>query len=312
VIAAALALCLAGADARGSAVLLPLLPEGTVTTTQASGISARLRESAAAFSKVLSSSKDDQRQADECKRDARCLGRLAVVRGADVVVAGVLAPAADGLRVSLVVAGPNAVEALRRVETTLRGDERDARRIDRLVRSAIDPAALRGSLRVLGEEGATVSVDGVAAGTLPLAAPIAELSEGDHVVVVSKLGWRDEQRTVHIVHDEVTELKVVLLAPGDPASPSVATASTGPSAPLIVGAVGGGLFALGVVAGALSLRDALDVEARAQKQQLLLPRDSGLLLRGHILAWTANGLYAAAAVTLAAAGALVLVGGEEP
>jgi hypothetical protein len=61
---------------------------------------------------------------------------------------------------------------------------------------------------------------------------------------------------------------------------------------------------LGAVAGALSLKDALDVEARANVQQLAFPQNSDLLLRGQALAWTADGLYLGGVVAGAAAVAL--------
>ena len=38
-------------------------------------------------------------------------------------------------------------------------------------------------------------------------------------------------------------------------------------------------------------------ENRAKAQQLAFPQDSGLLLRGQVFAWTADGLYVAGVVT---------------
>jgi hypothetical protein len=310
-----LALFLAAADP--AVIVLPLLPDGTVSVKQAQGLTAQVRDAVekGGYAKLLSTSKDDQKQAEQCQRDARCLGNLADVRGADYVIAGIVSPASDGLRVAVVVAGPNAVEALRRVEVTMKGDDADVRRIDRLARNAIDPAALRGSLMVLGEEGASVVVDGKTIGTLPLDKPIENLSEGDHALVVSKAGYLDDKRTIQITHNETTEYKAVLMLPADgqPASPvarASAPASEGVSTPVVVGGIGAGLVVLGGVAGALSLRDALDVEQRAREQNLFFPRDSGLILRGNIFAWTANALYATGAVALGAAGVLMFTGDD--
>lgn len=320
--ALALAVALAaGAPAPSSApavVLLPLVPDGTTSVKQARGASAQVRaalESGPANEArctLLSASKDDDKQADRCRRDASCLGELAAVRGADVLVAGVLAPGADGLVISLVVVAPSGKEALRRVEATVRGDAGDERRIDRLVRTAVGPHALRGTLTLTGDEGATVTLDGAPRGTLPLPGPLDDLVEGEHDLVVEKLGFEPYRRSVAIVHREALAVKATLLplTSGDGARVPAAAgeASSGPSTDvLIVGGVGVGLVALGVVAGTWSLLDALALEARAKEQQLLFPRDTGLLVRGQALAWTADGLYVVGLGAVGVAGAMFLL-----
>ncbi len=303
-------------------VLLPVQPEGTTSVKQARGVSAQLRgaleagPAQEALCTLLSASKDDDKQADRCRRDATCLGELAALRGADVLVAGVLAPGADGLLVSLVVVGPAGKEALRRVEAMLRGDAGDERRIDRLVRTAVGPHALRGTLALTGDDGASVTLDGAARGTLPLPGPLEHLVEGEHDLLVEKPGFEPYRRPVSIAHREILAVKATLLplTSGDRARvPSAAGAQSAgpPTDVLIVGGVGVGLVALGLVAGTWSLLDALALEARAKEQQLMFPRDTGLLVRGQALAWTADGLYVVGLGAVAVAGAMLLLAPDD-
>ncbi len=311
-LAAALAASAPAPSGAPAVVLLPLQPDGTTSVKQARGASAQLRGALEAgpaheaLCTLLSSSKDDDKQAERCRRDAACLGELAAVRGADVLVAGVLAPGAEGLLVSLVVVAPAGKEALRRVEATLRGDPGDERRIDRLVRSAVGPHALRGTLALTGDEGATVTLDGQARGTLPLPGPLTNLVEGEHDLLVEKVGYEPYRRSVAVAHKETLAVKATLLpvTSGDRARvpPAAGAAPDGPPTDvLIVGGVGAGLVALGLAAGTWSLLDALALEARAKEQQLMFPRDTGLLVRGQALAWTADGLYLAGLGALGAA-----------
>ncbi|OGQ26824.1 MAG: hypothetical protein A2138_14465 [Deltaproteobacteria bacterium RBG_16_71_12] len=306
-------------------VLLPLGPDGTTSVKQARGVAAQLRDAldagpvAEGLCTLLSSSKDDDQQAERCRRDATCLGEVAALRGADVIVAGVIAPGADGLLVSVVAVAASGKEALRRLEVTLRGDAADQRRIDRLVRSAVGPHALRGTLALTGDEGATVTLDGVPRGTLPLPGPLAPLVEGEHDLLVEKPGFEPYRRPVTIAHAETAQVKATLLPltsgdrarvpgsdiGGDGDGRRGGAAPDGPPLDVVVvGGVGAGLVALGVIAGTWSLLDALAVEERAEQQQLMFPRDSGLLARGQILAWTADGLYLAGLGALGVAGAL--------
>jgi hypothetical protein len=311
-------LALALAPALGAAgpavVLLPLAPEGSVSVKQARGVSAELRDALASgpaaegLCSLLSASKDDEKQAERCGRDAACLGELAAVRGADLLIAGVLGAGSEGLLVSAVVVAPSAKEALRRPEATLRGDSGDARRVDRLVRTAIGPAALRGALALTGDEGATVTVDGVPAGTLPIAAPLTGLTEGEHRLVVAKPGFEAYQRPVAIVHGETLAVKATLLPLRAGVAPlGLDAPDAAPALPLdvvVLGSIAGGLLVLGTAAGTWSMLDGLAVVERAQDQQLMFPRDKGLMLRGQILAYTADGLWLAGLATAGAAAAL--------
>jgi hypothetical protein len=296
-------------------ILLPLHPDATVSTRQARGIGAQIRGAVeqGGFARMLSESKDDEKQAERCQREVKCLAALADVRGADRLLAGLVSPAPDGLRVSVVVVGPDPAH-VRRVEVTLQGNAEDARRIDRLARSALNPSALRGAILVTGADGASVEIDGVAQGTLPLAAPIDDLIEGEHVVVVRKEGLAELRRTVSVVHGDISELKAILLEEQPvsraPARPGERDRGV-PTDALVAGSIGGGLVLLGGVAGTLALLDSLDAERRAEAQQLTFPADSGLLLRGQVYAWTANGLYLAGAGALGTGIALWLLADDD-
>lgn len=316
----ALVLTHAVSGAAPAVVLLPLLPEGSTSVKQARGVTAQLREALSAgpasegHCTLLSASKDDDKQADRCRRDATCLGELASLRGADLVIAGVLGPGAEGLVISMIVTAPNAKDSLRRVEATLRGDAGDARRLDRLVRMAAGPAALRGTLALNGDEGATVTVDGLARGQLPWAEPLSGLVEGEHQLVVEKPGFEPYRRPVSIVHAETLEVKATLLplrAAGGTDESNRAAKPGPPLDVLIVGGAGAGLVVAGLAAGTWSLLDGMAVEARAKEQQLWFPRDTGLMLRGQVLAWTANGLMLVGAGALGAAATLALLPGDE-
>jgi hypothetical protein len=300
-------------------VLLPLLPEGTVSGKQARGVGAQVRTALEAVAtdgdvRLLSTSKDDDKQADRCKHVEKCLADLAELRGADALAAGTVAPAPDGLAVTLFVVAPG--KPLARVSTTLQGNDGDARRVDRLVREAVAPHALRGSIAVTGDDGARVLLDGKPAGTLPLSAPLARLPEGDHVVIVQKQGFEDFRESVRVVHGETASVKAVLRA-----ATSVVQTPAGDEAPppgglpteaLVLGGIGGGLVVAGAVAGTFALLTSLDVEKRAEAQLLAFPNDSDLLLQGKVLAFTADGLYLVGATCLAGAGALWWLAQPQP
>jgi hypothetical protein len=297
----------AQADVQQGVIVLPLLGDATVSLKQAEGVTAQIRRAITPdVAKLLTSTSGDQKAAEECARDPVCLGRIADVRGADLIASGLVSPAPDGLKVQLVVAVPKASAALRRVDITLQGNDADERRLARLVRSAFNPEALRGAILVTGPEGAKVTIDDVDAGALPMTAPVANVREGDHVVVVTGADGAF-RRSVGVVHGDTTEVRAVLIdsrdavapvVPGDKSAEGVGTDV------IVVGAIGAGLVVLGGVAGTLSLLDALAVEERALKQNLAFPTDTELVQRGNILAWTANGLYVAGIAAMATAGVL--------
>ncbi len=311
VVVALLGTAARASDSAPAVILLPLAADGTVSAKQALGVSAQVRGAITPeVAQLLSSSADDDKQAGKCARDIACLAHIAELRGADLIGAGTVSPATDGLRVSLMVVAPGlargATEALRRVEITLQGKETDARRLERLVRTAFRPSALRGAIAVTGEQGALVVLDDVMVGVLPLA-PLVGLVEGDHRLVVYKDGSGEFRRTIAVVHGDTTTVKALLVDSEDAVVPSPqgepGTVGLGVDV-VVLGAIGAGLVLLGAVAGALSLRDSLEVEARAAASNLAFPTDSELYARGGLLSLAANGLYVAGAVAGGAAAAL--------
>lgn len=309
------ALLAGGAHAQASApavILLPLTADGTVSLKQAEGTTAQVRRAITPeVARLLSSSTTDVKQAGDCLRDVSCLARVAELRGADLLGAGTVSPAPDGLRVSLLVVTPGAMlgkkDALRRVAITLQGNDADERRLERLVRLAFNPSALRGFIAVSGEDGALVEIDGTSHGALPLP-PIAGVLEGEHVLTVHKQGAGTFRRAIGVLHGEATAVKAVLVESTEAAgAPAVASDDGLPADVIVVGSIGAGLFVLGGVAGALSLRDALEIEARAATQNLAFPADAERYARGGLLALTANGLYLAGAVAVGAAAVLLVL-----
>jgi PEGA domain len=312
----AVALALAAADAapQPAALMLPLRPTGSLTVKQASGARYTLKSAVerGAFAKVLSDSKDDARQSEKCELEAACLREVGALRGADVTLAGVLVPASDGLVLKLVAAAAPDIE--RTATLKLTGiPEDDAADVDRALREMLNPDALRGSIFVEGEEGSQVFIDGKDVGALPLKQQLNDVKEGSHEVVVTVSGLERFRRTVNVRHAETTMVRAVLLDDKRIASdPSVDVHDPGPPiAAIATTAAGGVLFAGGVVCGVFSLLASAEAEARAEKQQLLFPRDEGLLLRGTVLAWTANGLYLLGAAGLATGVALLVMGPGE-
>lgn len=290
-------------------IVLPLLGDATVSLKQAAGVTAQVRRAVTPdVAKLLTSTSGDQKASEECARDPVCLGKIADVRGADLIASGLVSPAPDGLKVQLVVAQPKATSALRRVDITLQGNDADERRLARLVRSAFNPDALRGAILVTGPAGAQVTIDDVDAGALPMSAPMANVKEGEHVVVVTGADG-SFRRSVGVLHGDTTEVRAVLMDSRDAVAP-VAPGDENKRAEgigtdvIVVGSIGAGLVVLGGVAGTLSLLDSLAVEDRALKQNLAFPADTELVQRGNILAWTANGLYVAGVAAFATAGVL--------
>ncbi len=313
-LALVVALSLGGAQA-DAASILPLLAGEGVSEKQAHGVTALVRKAIddGHVAKLLSETKGDNGDAQRCQREPKCLGALASVRGADLMVAGAVTVAPDGLRISLVVVKAGAAAVFRHAEATLQGKDGDDGRIDCLVRVALDPSSLKGTIVITGDEGAAASLDGRPLGALPLD-PIEGVPEGDHILVVAKDGYRALRRRVSVLHGTTTEVKAVLLAGVDgPAAPAASGEGGGAdhTEAIVLGSIGAGLFVLGGVAGALSLKDSLDVENRAKAQLLAFPQDSDLTLRGQVYAYTADGLYAAGLVAAGAAAALWFLSGDD-
>ena len=300
----------AQADQQQGVIVLPLVGDATVSLKQAEGVTAQVRRAITPdVAKLLTSTSEDQKASEGCARDPVCLGKIADVRGADLIASGLVSPAPDGLKVQLIVAQPKATAALRRVDITLQGNDADERRLARLVRSAFNPDALRGAILVTGPVGAKVTIDDVDAGALPMSAPVANVREGDHVVVVTGADG-SFRRSVGVVHGDTTQVRAVLIDSRDavaPVIPGTEKAAGVGTDIIVVGSIGVGLIVLGGVAGTFSLLDALEVEDRALKQNLAFPTDTELVQRGNILAWTANGLYVAGVAAIATAGVLYVL-----
>jgi hypothetical protein len=77
--------------------------------------------------------------------------------------------------------------------------------------------------------GASVTVDGEAAGVTPLAAPVS-LDPGKHTVVVRKEGYVTVERPISVAAGESTTLTIGLLAQGSPQGSGKAPAATGVAA----------------------------------------------------------------------------------
>jgi hypothetical protein len=301
--------CSLGAAASPTVTLLPLQADKGATDKQATGVSARVREAIEVddFAKLLKEPKDAARRANSCGLQVPCLGEAAATYGVDLVLAGTVAGAEGGLLLTLVVVEPEGDRALRREEVLLVGDGDDAR-LDRIARSILNPTSLRGQLMVEGgEDGAVVVVDGLELGVLPFDGPRGAIVEGSHDVVVSKEGFEPFERRVMVRHKEVTTVRA-LLVPIARSEAAKRLEDDGKAAGVPWGpiALGGGAVVLaagGAVAGTFALLESLEVERKAQSQNLLFPRDEEQLARGTALAITANVLYVAALATAAGAGA---------
>ncbi len=282
--------------------VLPLRAKAGVTAKQAAGTTALLRKAltAADFLQLVAERKEDEKVADACGVQAPCLARAAFQRGADLLAGGTVSSAKDGLRIELTVVQPDRDEPVRTAAATLVGYDLDSA-LDRLLREAFAPTTLAGALMIEGDcAGAQVLVDGKAAGTCPLDGPVLGLVEGTHTVEVLQQGFQRFRRNVPVRYREVSALKVVLLRDlPTTADGPVAEGPAIPWGPIALVAGGGALVVGGAVLGALSLRDSLDVEARAKAQQLVFPRDTGLMQRGALLAVGADVLYVVGAAALA-------------
>jgi hypothetical protein len=292
--------------------VLPLAAGDTITSKQAAGLTARLRGAVSVVAdegaiKLLPPTRDDDKVLRRCARDPACYADLAKVRGADVVLFGRVERGDGGLLVTLLDGQVPHGSVL-----IVGNDAQDAAAFDRLARTVTAPNTLRGSLTIEGEAGDTVTVDGQRRGTIGSDGFfVAErLREGTHPVEVSRPEGRNGAlydaftRDVVITHRVTTPVKVTLLPKASTATLGDDSAVAGPPVAAIVGVGTGSAIAVaGVVCGVLSLLDSLEVEQRAEAQQLVFPRDEELVARGRTLAVTSTILYATGAV-VAGAGAL--------
>jgi hypothetical protein len=305
---------------RRAVTLLPLVGDRAVTSKQARGTTAQVRTALKALVdedavRLLPATSADDGVLRKCATNAACFADVARSRGADRLGHGTVAPGDGGLRVTLNVAPDGLV-----VTATLDGTADDAARLDRLVREAFAPETLRGVLRVEGQPGDVVEVDGrrIAAVTTDRALDVPRLREGTHALRVTRpeskngTAYDPYAHDVTIRHGAVTTVNAVLLprestaALGGDAT-TTATTMAGPSVAALVSMVSGGvLLAGGVTCGVFSLLDQREVEQRAEDQQLVFPRDEEFVTRGTTLAMLADVLYGAGALAVGGGVALWL------
>jgi hypothetical protein len=300
-------------------VVLPFQAGRGVTAQQAQGVAARVRRTMAALGdegslSLLPSTKADDKAVRRCAQEAACYADIAAARGADVVVYGLVESGAGALRVVAKASGRGTVEHT----FAFRADD-DATNsaLDRVARELAAPETLRGSLKLTGQPGDSVVVDGQRRGTIETDGTfvLEHLREGRHALEVRRTEGNNGEfyepfvRTVTITHRQETALKVVLLRADPATAPS--TSADGPSVISIAAMAAGGALVLGGVgAGVWSLVDAANVAERAQAQQLFFPRDEGLVSRGRTLAVVANVLWGAGVIVGCAGGAWWALGGS--
>ena len=280
---------------------MTLLPRGTVQIKQSKGVTAQVRDAITrelpVDVKLLPETKDDLKRTEKCVADPTCLGLTAHSRGADLVVTGTVDANEDGLVVDLVAVRANGTEILRHLQVTLSGGGvGDKVRLERLVRTVIAPHTLQGIVDVTGDDG-RVFLDGREVGRLP--AHLEHVHEGEHNLEVKLKGYDTFHQSITVKHKDVTAVHVTLL-PMDAHDAAVITKQ--PVAPIVVASLGAAGVLSGAVVGVFALLTSLDVEKRAKDQQLLFPRDAGLLQRGQILAGTADALYVVGLGALAGGG----------
>ena len=318
---------------RRAITMLPLRAGDGVTSAQAAGVTAQLRAHLEILDvegviKLLPATKDDAKVQRRCKDagevDVNCLAGVADTRGAERLGRGLVLVDDEvaGLVVEVTVVVPSGHMSTPR-RLTLTGDDHvDDPVLDRFARELFAEDSLRGHLVLDGAAGAAgdaVFIDGQRRGTLDAngAFTIRELKEGRHRVVVRRpegrngIFYDDFDREVVIHHNEERRIKVTLLPKGETAN-MAGEAAGGPPLLAIVGVgTGGVLLATGAVFGTLSLMDSLNVEERAEAQQLVFPRDTELVQRGRTFSVVANILYGAGAVAVGVGGALWALSGRD-
>lgn len=302
--------------------LMPLQAEGDVDQATAEGMTVFMRNaleraeegvSEAPFLDLLPEGKGDPKRARKCKLKDKCLTKLMQQRGSDLLAAGVVRTSEDGgLEIDLMVLAPGE-GVVRRFKMPIRGDA-DAMALvfDRLIRKAYAPQTLAGALLITGQpEGAEILVDQRRAGTLPLDGPLLGISEGLHTVSARLNGYVTLEKPVRVRFRETTEVELILakVKAFNRKSDVEASASSftgvniwGPST--LGGAAVAVAFA-GLASGGGALWQALEVDRRADAQQLIFPRDTLLIRSGQGLAVLSNVLYGLAFAMAVGAGGWV-------
>jgi hypothetical protein len=280
--------------------LLPFSAEEDVSETQAAGFRALMADDIESKPTLTlrSKRKDDEQTRDRCQYDMACLHEAAKSRGVEFLSASAVSRAKGGFVLSmLVVSGTDPTFHRHVTEELLGGPEDIAHGLDRAVRKSFAPNSLAGAIWVRGTpEGATIWVDGEMAGTLPLENPIIGLIEGSHMIGLRKKGYIPLTQPVDIYFKEMaqTELHLSRARPEDireeEENAKISTIHiAGPIALL-----GGSVLtaASGLAAGLGAFYFNMEIERRAEQQQLYLPADAFLFQAGSSLSVTAYSLMA--------------------
>jgi hypothetical protein len=322
---------LAAADVLPKVTLLPLQAGPGVDDDTALGMTTLMREAleraeAGAeedpFLDLLPEGKKDDRRVKACRADGElkpaadaasdtisrgCLTKIMNERGSDLLGAGTVTEDDEGGLVIELVVLAQGEGVVRSVIEPIVGDDIPLV-MDKVIRKAFVPRTLAGSIIVVGEPaGAEVLVDGKIAGELPLDGPLLGITEGFHTVTVRKDGYKELSKPARVRFRQTVELEIVLTPGGEEPPPTreeqerllTGVHVWGPAA---TAGVAGAIAAGGVVFGALALVQALQVQQKAEVQQLTFPQDAFLVQSGQVFAVIANVLYGAAFVVAAGAG----------
>ena len=303
--------------------LLQLVPGRSINSKQAQGLTARLREALTAIAeegtlRLLPDTRDDDKVVRRCAVDADCYADVAKNRGADRLGFGTVSVDDDvgGLRITVQTTGGG--EARSATFVGERSD--DITRFDRLARELFAEESLRGTLVLQGQSGDMVLVDKRRRGTIGTDGrfTLERVREGSHAVEVRRPGGRNGTlydpftRDVTIGHRETPTIKITLLPKETTATLSDETQQGPPVLALVGVGVGAGAVVGSIVFGVLSLTTGFEVEARATQQQLVFPRDSGLVQQGRTFALVSTILGAVGVVAAGGGTALWLLSANEP
>jgi hypothetical protein len=277
-----------GASDPGAMALLPLVASG-LATDETVALQAVVGRAAATYwgSKMIPPATVDQRLekagAKGVRRDRNdpsCSAQIGAVAGADVVVVATFVASSPSSSLAVRLVGVDETAQVAYAAGPV-GDEPTVDEIVAVLAKTDAPEARALSLGVTGPAGASVLVDGVEQGALPLAAPLTSLPAGPHDVVV-------RGPDAAIVHEQHVELRpgepAVVDAPLPASKPlEVATPQPAPSSspvPMIVVASGGGAAVLGAVAlvvGVLPFSGAQAANDDVSRLEAEVKSDPGLL-----------------------------------
>lgn len=190
----------------------------------------------------------------QCTGEDRCLAAIGKRLEVDIVVAGSVGALGDNYLLDIKAVEVGAGRQLGRVTTEpLRGTP------DELIESVrvaayrlLAPEQVHGSIVILSDLlGGEVWLDGKRVGTTPLAAPLAELPVGPHVVRVAAAGFAPFEETVEVRFQKTArvEVRLVAVAGGAPRPPPPPPARPWYTRPWALAAIGVGALAAGALVG---------------------------------------------------------------